>query len=200
MKLDPTPNAPDGALKSCPLCGGASAVNTCRTTEPEYIALNGRDTGYGVNCVSCGLNNRGIAIGYATEAEAVAAWNRRATTPVSDTGPKWMRADEQWPQFYETVLLNCEGELLSTGYLAAPGTFHVDAEDPSDGSRWVVTHWMKLPAAPNAAPQSPETARPGESTCAPSTADGAATSARNDTGPRSALNPAAAWPFPEKEA
>ena len=72
---------PTGALEACPCCGGDAAVNTARTTEKEYIRCNKRDTGYGVNCISCGLNNRGIAIGYATEAEAIAAWNRR-------TGPK----------------------------------------------------------------------------------------------------------------
>lgn len=70
-------------LKPCPLCGSEAALNTCRTSDREYIRLNGRDTGHGVNCIRCGLNNRGIAIGYASEQEAADAWNRRA--PVSES-------------------------------------------------------------------------------------------------------------------
>lgn len=82
-------------LKPCPLCGSEAALNTCRTSDREYIRLNGRDTGHGVNCIRCGLNNRGIAIGYASEQEAADAWNRRA--PVSETGP----SAEQYRQAVE---------------------------------------------------------------------------------------------------
>lgn len=66
-------------LMPCPMCGGHSALNTCRTTDMEFIRLNSRDTGYGVNCISCGLNNRGMSIGHATPAKAITAWNTRVT-------------------------------------------------------------------------------------------------------------------------
>lgn len=68
------------ALKPCPFCGGGAAVNTTRTTDREFIRLNGRDKGFGVNCVVCGVDNLGITrMGKATEAEAIAAWNRRGS-------------------------------------------------------------------------------------------------------------------------
>src|SRR5690606_4737973 len=60
--------------------------------------LNGRDTGYGVNCVTCGLNNRGFAYGYATPAEAITAWNRRALTAAQQQAQidNVMGEIEQW--------------------------------------------------------------------------------------------------------
>src|SRR3546814_11278574 len=64
-------------LLPCPFCGGEAGVNTKRTTDAEYIRLNGRDHGYGVNCTTCGTDNRGVAMGYATREQAIAAWNRR---------------------------------------------------------------------------------------------------------------------------
>jgi hypothetical protein len=77
---------PEAVLLPCPMCGSDAALNTCRTTESEFIRLNGRDTGYGVNCVACGLNNRGFAYGYTTADQAIAAWNRRALTAAQQQG------------------------------------------------------------------------------------------------------------------
>lgn len=74
-----SPESP-GALLPCPFCGGEAATNTCKTSDREFIRLNGRDTGYGVNCISCGTTTRGFGVGRATEAAAIAAWNRRVPT------------------------------------------------------------------------------------------------------------------------
>ncbi|MEN1942691.1 hypothetical protein WCE55_02365 [Luteimonas sp. MJ293] len=75
-----------GDLLPCPMCGESAAVNTCRTNDREFIRLNKRDTGYGVNCIACGLNNRGVAYGYATAGEAIAGWNRRTAPPSAPVG------------------------------------------------------------------------------------------------------------------
>ena len=65
---------------------------------------------------------------------------------------RWIPVGQGWPEFYDTVLLNCDGELRSTGFLrqngGGVGIWAIDAEDPSDGSHWIVTHWMPLPASP----------------------------------------------------
>lgn len=63
-------------LGACPFCGGPAAHNTMRTTDRETIRLNGQDTFYGVNCIHCGTNNRGL-LGYLTPGEAAANWNKR---------------------------------------------------------------------------------------------------------------------------
>lgn len=74
---------------------------------------------------------------------------------VQSAGPDdsgWIPVGKKWPEFYETVLLNCDGELRSTGFLkqngGGVGVWTIDAEDLSDGSRWVVTHWQPLPESP----------------------------------------------------
>ncbi len=59
----------------------------------------------------------------------------------------WIKCSEIKPEPYETVLFNCDGELRSTGYWTGV-VFRIDAEDPSDGSHWLPTHWMRLPEAP----------------------------------------------------
>ncbi|MDS1142427.1 hypothetical protein RE432_18490 [Pusillimonas sp. SM2304] len=71
-------------LEPCPCCGGEAAFNTTRTTCRETIKLNKRDTGYGVNCVVCGINNRGLVLGYESKALAAEAWNRRAALREQD--------------------------------------------------------------------------------------------------------------------
>lgn len=72
----------DKGLLPCPFCGGVAGINTCRTSDREFLRMNGwdSDTGYGVNCIVCGVNNRGIAYGFRTKEQAVEAWNRRADT------------------------------------------------------------------------------------------------------------------------
>lgn len=65
-------------LMNCPFCGGEAAYNT--TT---YSAKHVREQGWGqsifhgVNCIECGVNNRGI-VGWNTKQDAAAAWNKRA--------------------------------------------------------------------------------------------------------------------------
>lgn len=68
----------DVELLPCPFCGNPAHLNTIRTSDREFIRLNGRDTGYGVNCERCGVNNRGFAYGWATVEKAVEHWNTRA--------------------------------------------------------------------------------------------------------------------------
>ena len=63
-------------LLDCPFCGGEAASNTMRTSDKDLIRLNGQDEFYGVNCIICGANNRGL-VGYKTQEAAAAHWNRR---------------------------------------------------------------------------------------------------------------------------
>lgn len=64
-------------LKPCPMCGGRAAHNTVRYSQ-EHVNEQGwkQSEFYGVNCVSCGLNNKGI-IGHRSPTDAAIAWNRR---------------------------------------------------------------------------------------------------------------------------
>jgi hypothetical protein len=77
-----TPTTPEAeaveVLLPCPCCGGDAGFNRTVTSDKEMIRLNRRNVGHGVNCVVCGLNNRGVWIGYATKEKAAAAWNTRA--------------------------------------------------------------------------------------------------------------------------
>lgn len=69
------------ALSPCPFCAGEAAFSTHRTTDRETIWLNNRDSGFGVNCVHCGIGTtHAFGIGYATQEKAAAIWNRRTTT------------------------------------------------------------------------------------------------------------------------
>jgi len=73
------PQPRDGeALKPCPMCGGEAAPNTV-TYSRDHVNDQGwkQDIFYGVNCIQCGLNNRGI-VGWQTPEKAAEAWNRRA--------------------------------------------------------------------------------------------------------------------------
>ena len=82
--------------------------------------------------------------------------NRQPLSPdevqeVRDALP-WIPVSERRPEPYETVLLNCDGELRSTGFWDGSGKrgngWKVDADHPADGAAWVVTHWQPLPASP----------------------------------------------------
>lgn len=65
-------------LKPCPFCGGEASVNITKYhAESDVAKLNGQASFYGVNCVSCGADTRGL-VGSKTEEEAIRAWNRRA--------------------------------------------------------------------------------------------------------------------------
>lgn len=72
--------SPDGLSvpKSCPFCRGEAAVNTIQWSA-EHLAEQGLPEGirFGVNCMRCGVNNRG-GNGAATPDEAIARWNKRA--------------------------------------------------------------------------------------------------------------------------
>jgi hypothetical protein len=64
-------------IKSCPFCGGECSVNTAEFGEySDEKRLNGQSKFFGVNCIRCGTNNRGI-IGHRTPNDAITAWNKR---------------------------------------------------------------------------------------------------------------------------
>lgn len=75
-------------LLHCPFCGGkgSDAGRQHRSyTRKEDINAWWSDgtpveTSYFCSCISCGASNRGM-LGFQTQDEAVAAWNRRAEAP-----------------------------------------------------------------------------------------------------------------------
>jgi len=71
-------------LKPCPFCRGEAAFNTVQYSA-KHVKEQGwaKDTFHGVNCIECGVNNRGL-VGWDTPEEAAAAWNRRATQPAPE--------------------------------------------------------------------------------------------------------------------
>lgn len=69
------------ALLPCPFCEGEAAFSTHRTSNRETIRLNNRDSGFGVNCVACGIGTRVFDIGYSTEEKAAERWNTLAPCP-----------------------------------------------------------------------------------------------------------------------
>lgn len=70
-------------LQPCPFCGGQASHNTIRTSCADTIRLNGQDTFYGINCIQCGANNRGL-LGHKSPEQAAERWNARPIpAPVS---------------------------------------------------------------------------------------------------------------------
>ena len=63
--MTPTPNAPDAALLPCPFCGGAAI------RRPGRLSIH-----IGCSNMDCRVSQSQYF--YDTEAEATAAWNRRA--------------------------------------------------------------------------------------------------------------------------
>lgn len=73
-------------LKPCPFCGGAASDSGYQKwSKPhcETTWVGGRPIteAFFCNCPSCGINNMTVGIGYETQAEAIAAWNRRTPDP-----------------------------------------------------------------------------------------------------------------------
>jgi hypothetical protein len=64
-------------LLACPMCGGDAALNkvtySSKTIREQHW---GQDTFHGVNCIVCGLDNKGL-VGHRTKEAAAAAWNKR---------------------------------------------------------------------------------------------------------------------------
>ncbi|KAA0572255.1 hypothetical protein FZ983_32305 [Azospirillum sp. B21] len=66
------------ALLPCPMCDtptsfGRVTYDPCTVREQEWT----QDTFHYVNCPACGVKNHGV-VGFKTQEEAAAAWNRRA--------------------------------------------------------------------------------------------------------------------------
>ncbi len=102
----------DNVLKPCPFCGGEAQIWDNGKWEPvmdeggAYIDCDIQSPDiFGVQCQKCCCQ----LIGYATEAESIAAWNRRA-----DPESKPLTLDE--------IILRCTpkaAELLKSGQLGA---------------------------------------------------------------------------------
>lgn len=93
----------------------------------------------------------------AARAYLLSAIEKAAAVSEAGKGDGWIPVGERRPEPYDTVLLNCDGELRSTGYWNGSGErgkgWRVDADHPSDGAAWIVTHWRELPACPSATPE-----------------------------------------------
>lgn len=68
-------------LKPCPFCGGEASADGQVKYHGKHDAFwsdRKRITkAHYVNCMKCGISNRGL-LGHRTQAAAIAAWNRRA--------------------------------------------------------------------------------------------------------------------------
>jgi len=71
-------------LLPCPFCGGEASPTGSITYSEHHDArwLDGTRVrkAYFANCISCGVDNKGL-IGHQTQDAAIAAWNRRAPSP-----------------------------------------------------------------------------------------------------------------------
>lgn len=69
-------------LKPCPFCGGEASPNGKVRYSPSYEgtwADGSKVTdAFFVNCIKCGADNR-AHLGHQTKAQAIAAWNTRAS-------------------------------------------------------------------------------------------------------------------------
>lgn len=94
-------------LLPCPICGGEAAFNTT-----VYSESHAKDQGWeqatfhGVNCVSCGINNRGL-VGHLNQRAAALRWNRRVSAlpelterekVCAECGTKWTAPVSYCPQ------------------------------------------------------------------------------------------------------
>lgn len=124
-------------LQSCPFCGGKGdiAVGTSYGFSKEYEP----------HCRKCGVT-LGI---YSTEAEAIAAWNRRHN--------EWIVFSLEYDEDTKTHILSDalpedEQEILVTdGKKVWLDTFLIDGECYLDSGVEIVldaTHWMPLPEPP----------------------------------------------------
>ena len=71
-------------LQPCPMCGKEAAIGKATLRRQDAAGEYREYTGYSVNCVWCGVNNRSIAEGYATPELAAEHWNRRCYGPSSE--------------------------------------------------------------------------------------------------------------------
>lgn len=72
---------PSPKLKPCPFCGGAVKLAWRQKYDfmrPDTQALIPIRKGFFVRCFPCHFELAEMGNGYPTEAQAVAAWNRRA--------------------------------------------------------------------------------------------------------------------------
>ncbi len=64
-------------LALCPFCGGEANIGTIKyPKDSEQAKLNRRNTGYFPQCIQCPAKIE-FGLSYATEEEAIKAWNRR---------------------------------------------------------------------------------------------------------------------------
>jgi Lar family restriction alleviation protein len=122
----------ESKLLPCPFCGGEAFLH-------EGI---GNDKHYGWSIWCCTFEGKCIRPSsgyYSTEAEAIAAWNRRADG--------WIDCKTRLPEHLEEVLV-----ATRKGLVLAAEVCHNSFFDPR-GDQYSeimgITHWQPLPAAPS---------------------------------------------------
>lgn len=65
--------------KPCPFCGGEASAEGKTTYSWRYVQEQEleQDTFYFVNCMECGVSNKGLQ-GHISPSRAIEKWNRRA--------------------------------------------------------------------------------------------------------------------------
>ena len=76
-----SPNSYKAELLPCPMCGKEAAIGKTTLRRQDAAGEYREYTGYSVNCIWCGVNNRSIAEGYATPELAAEHWNKRSNGP-----------------------------------------------------------------------------------------------------------------------
>ena len=75
----------NATVRPCPMCGEEASPNGVirRSSSPDLRWSDGSECleAFYCNCMSCGMNNAGIAGGYRTQVEAIEHWNRRTPSP-----------------------------------------------------------------------------------------------------------------------
>ena len=129
-------------LKNCPFCGGEAEVRVHHMYE--HGKLYSPETAkkeYYVQCLGCATQCG--AIEHETEAEAVAAWNRRADDWRPASEPPETNAGER-PKSVMVCAVHPDGRArLHTGW-CMEGRWYV----PWVPVEAVVTHWRHLPEPP----------------------------------------------------
>lgn len=128
------------ALKHCPFCGKTESVRLTTTHEAwddegiyQDCAVVVCDASSAAKLGGCGASSSC----HETEAEAIAAWNRRAAP---ESAGAWISVDEALPDSEVSVLIAMkDGRIEKTCYYYC-GFLRSSAAQP--------THWMPLPAPP----------------------------------------------------
>lgn len=124
-------------LRKCPFCGGEARTYTASRLDKSGGKRVYVDT-WLVHCNGCKLNYPAdFNAPCATEAEAVAAWNRRAGG--------WVKCSERLPEAFKDVLIFDTDRVVRVAFYS-PSSSGFDAYDT--GVVYNATYWMPLPEPP----------------------------------------------------